>query len=299
MPGGRDGAADRPRASSPGSRSIAATPARSRCSVAGQAAAGATPAATACRPPTTGPSYDVAHLRRQSRQPSLLARRSDHEGQLQPAADRVAAEDRLPGPASRHALFGHAAAGRPRALHDRRHAARGDRAQRRHRRDALDAHRGRRPRAARTRIRNGAGRGLAYWASADGADRRIIYVTPGYRLLALDAKTGVPIPAFGRNGAVDLKLEDDQDVDLDTGELGLNATPLVVGDVIVVGAAHRPGAAPRTMKNAKGYVRGYDVRTGQAALDLPHDSAGRASSATTRGWRVRPNTTATPARGRR
>ena len=88
-------------------------------------------------------------------------------------------------------------------------------------------------------------------------------MTPGYRLLALDAKTGIPVPAFGRNGAVDLKLEDDQDVDLDTGELGLNATPLIVGDVVVVGASHRPGSVPRTMKNAKGYVRGYDVRTGK------------------------------------
>ncbi len=109
--------------------------------------------------------------------------------------------------------------------------------------------------------RTGAGRGLAYWAS--GADRRIIYVTPGYRMIALDAATGRPIPSFGRDGVVDLKLENDQDVDLDTAELGLNATPLIVGDVVVVGAAHRPGAAPRTMRNAKGYVRGYDVRTGR------------------------------------
>lgn len=112
-------------------------------------------------------------------------------------------------------------------------------------------------------IRSGAGRGLAYWASADGADRRVIYVTPGYRMKALDAKTGQPIAGFGRNGAVDLKLEIDQELDLDTAELGLNATPLVVGDVIVVGAAHRPGSAPRTMRNVKGYVRGYDVRTGK------------------------------------
>jgi quinoprotein glucose dehydrogenase len=111
--------------------------------------------------------------------------------------------------------------------------------------------------------RIGAGRGVAYWAGANGADRRVVYVTPGYRMLALDAKTGVPIPSFGRNGVVDLKLEDDQEVNLDTTELGLNATPLVVGDVIVVGAAHRPGASPRTMRNAKGYVRGYDVRTGK------------------------------------
>jgi len=111
--------------------------------------------------------------------------------------------------------------------------------------------------------RNGAGRGVAYWASADGADRRVIYVTPGYRMLALDAKTGVPVPSFGKDGAVDLKLEADQEVDLDTAELGLNSTPLVVGDVIVVGVAHRAGGAPKTMRNARGMVRGYDARTGK------------------------------------
>jgi quinoprotein glucose dehydrogenase len=116
----------------------------------------------------------------------------------------------------------------------------------------------------RNAIRTGAGRGVAYWASADGADRRVIYVTPGYRMKALDAKTGIPIPGFGRNGVVDLKTEIDQEgLDLDTAELGLNATPLIVGDVIVVGAAHRPGSAPRTMRNVKGYVRGYDARTGK------------------------------------
>ena len=109
--------------------------------------------------------------------------------------------------------------------------------------------------------RQGAGRGVAYWAG--GTDRRVIYVTPGYRMKALDAKTGIPVPGFGKNGVVDLKLEMDQEVDLDTAELGLNATPLVVGDVIVVGAAHRPGGSPRTMRNAKGYVRGYDARTGK------------------------------------
>jgi quinoprotein glucose dehydrogenase len=111
--------------------------------------------------------------------------------------------------------------------------------------------------------RNGAGRGVAYWASADGADKRVIYVTPGYRMLALDAKTGTPVPAFGKNGVVDLKLEADQELDVETAELGLNATPLIIGDVIVVGSALRAGGAPRTMKNARGMVRGYDARTGK------------------------------------
>src|SRR5215203_2440362 len=45
------------------------------------------------------------------------------------------------------------------------------------------------------------GRGLSYWT--DGREERILYVTPGYRLLALDAKTGAVIPSFGTNGAVD------------------------------------------------------------------------------------------------
>ena len=111
--------------------------------------------------------------------------------------------------------------------------------------------------------RGGAGRGVAYWSSANGSDQRIIYVTPGYRMIALDAKTGTPIPSFGQGGVVDLKLDNDQELDLVTSDIGLNATPLVAGDVVVVGAAHRPGGSPRIMNNARGYVRGFDVRTGK------------------------------------
>ena len=105
------------------------------------------------------------------------------------------------------------------------------------------------------------GRGLAYWT--DGREERILYVTPGYRLVALNAKTGNPVAGFGVNGAVDLKLEDDQDIDLVTGEVGLHATPLIAKDIVVIGAAHRPGGVPRGKTNVKGYVRGFDVRTGK------------------------------------
>src|SRR6202020_1969061 len=48
------------------------------------------------------------------------------------------------------------------------------------------------------------GRGLAYWT--DGREERILYVTPGYRLVALDGKTGNPVTGFGNAGLVDLKL---------------------------------------------------------------------------------------------
>ena len=105
------------------------------------------------------------------------------------------------------------------------------------------------------------GRGLSYWS--DGREERILYVTPGYRLIALDAKTGTPIRNFGKDGAVDLKLDDDQEIDLLSGEIGLHATPVVAGDTVIVGAAHRPGGVPTSKKNVKGYIRGFDVRTGK------------------------------------
>jgi quinoprotein glucose dehydrogenase len=111
--------------------------------------------------------------------------------------------------------------------------------------------------------RQGAGRGLSYWTSEDGADQRILYVTPGYRMLALDARTGRPVPSFGDNGVVDLKQEFDQDIDPVDSNIGLNATPLVVGDVVVVGAAHRPAGSMESRWDTRGYVRGYDIRTGE------------------------------------
>jgi quinoprotein glucose dehydrogenase len=105
------------------------------------------------------------------------------------------------------------------------------------------------------------GRGLAYWT--DGQDQRILYVTPGYRLIALDAKTGVPVSTFGQRGVVDLKLDDDQPMDLITGEIGLHSTPTVAKNVVIIGAAHKTGGNPKSRRNEKGYVRGFDVRTGK------------------------------------
>ena len=105
------------------------------------------------------------------------------------------------------------------------------------------------------------GRGVAYWT--DGREERIIYVTLGYQMVALDAKTGVPVPTFGKNGVVDLKLEDDQVMDLVTGEVGLHSAPIVSNDVVVIGAAHLLGESPKSRTHEKGYVRGYDARTGK------------------------------------
>ena len=105
------------------------------------------------------------------------------------------------------------------------------------------------------------GRGLAFWQ--EGEDKRVLFVTPGYRLIALDAGNGRPVPEFGDNGIVDLKQNADQQIDLVTGEIGLHATPIVAKDVVIVGAAHRTGGNPRSRENVKGFVRGFDVRSGE------------------------------------
>ena len=105
------------------------------------------------------------------------------------------------------------------------------------------------------------GRGLAFWQ--EGEDKRVLFVTPGYRLIALDAGSGRPVPEFGDNGIVDLKQNADQQIDLVTGEIGLHATPIVAKDVVIVGAAHRTGGNPRSRENVKGFVRGFDVRSGE------------------------------------
>src|ERR1051326_8995722 len=76
------------------------------------------------------------------------------------------------------------------------------------------------------------GHGVAYWTDGK-SDERIIYVTAGYRLIALNAKTGVPVPTFGTNGVVDLKQNDDQDMDLVTAAIGLHATPAVAKNVVI------------------------------------------------------------------
>ena len=109
------------------------------------------------------------------------------------------------------------------------------------------------------------GRGLAYWT--DGVDARILYVTIGFRLVALDARTGARVAGFGAGGAVDLKaaavVGDGQRIDPTRGAIGSNATPTVARNVVIVGGTFADGAAPSTHNNIKGLVQAFDVRTGQ------------------------------------
>jgi quinoprotein glucose dehydrogenase len=121
-------------------------------------------------------------------------------------------------------------------------------------------------RATRWAPRQLSGRGLSYWTDGRG-DERIFYVTTGYRLVSLNAKTGQPIAGFGTNGVLDLKvgviIGKDKQLDLEKGEIGLHATPTVVNDTIIVGSSMFEGLGYRYSTNAKGLARAFDVRTGK------------------------------------
>jgi quinoprotein glucose dehydrogenase len=110
------------------------------------------------------------------------------------------------------------------------------------------------------------GRGVSYWTDGRG-DERIIYVTTGYRLIALNAKNGTPIPSFGKDGVVDLKAGMvtgvNTPIDLVNGEAGLHSTPAIVKDVVIVGSSFKEGMTVATHNNTKGNVRAFDAKSGK------------------------------------
>jgi len=110
------------------------------------------------------------------------------------------------------------------------------------------------------------GRGVSYWTDGRG-DERILYVTTGYRLVALNARTGSLIPSFGKDGLVDLKVGmvtgAGQQIDLVNGEAGLHATPTIVKDVAIVGSSFKESMTVTTHNNTKGLVRAFDVKSGK------------------------------------
>lgn len=104
-------------------------------------------------------------------------------------------------------------------------------------------------------------RGLSYWSDGKGDDR-ILFITPGYQLVALNAKSGLPIADFGTEAHVDLWKGLDRQTVL-KGTIGATSPPIIVRDVAVVGASLKVGVALPTKLNTPGYIRGYEVRTGK------------------------------------
>jgi quinoprotein glucose dehydrogenase len=98
-------------------------------------------------------------------------------------------------------------------------------------------------------------RGLAYWASADGSDRRIIVGVMNF-VYALNAATGEPIATFGMDGRIDLR-EGLSRKDPDPF-VSLTSPVVIYKDTFIAG-----GRNSETLPAAPGDVRAFDVRTGK------------------------------------
>ncbi len=117
----------------------------------------------------------------------------------------------------------------------------------------------------RTRFspRQNSGRGVSYWRGENGESDRIIFITPGYQLIALNPENGQPISQFGKQGVVDLKTQLEGDIDLVKSAIGSTSPPIIVNDVIVVGSCFATGLAPPSRNQIPGDITAYDVRSGE------------------------------------
>ena len=96
-------------------------------------------------------------------------------------------------------------------------------------------------------------------ANADPAEpcaTKIIEGTLDGRLVAVDARTGRPCPAFGQNGAVSIKTGMG---DPYPGMVSITSAPVIVRGVIVTGHQVLDG---QKRWNASGVIQGFDVETG-------------------------------------
>ena len=140
------------------------------------------------------------------------------------------------------------------------------------------------------------GRGLSYWT--DGKDERILYVTPGYRLVALDARTGIPVQSSARaasstSSRTTIRRSISSPARSDS--IRRRSSP-----------ATRSSSARRTCRAACRAARATSRATSAGSTSGTASGCGsstrfraRASSATTPGSVIRGRTPATPARGRR
>ena len=115
---------------------------------------------------------------------------------------------------------------------------------------------------ARTKVapRRNSGRGVSWWEQ--GRDARVFVVTPGFRLVALDARTGAPVPTFGDHGFVDLKAHLGVTLNPDSAAIGSSSPPLVWNNTVVIGPALEVGGQPRSRANVPGRILAIDARTG-------------------------------------
>src|SRR5690242_8621771 len=99
-------------------------------------------------------------------------------------------------------------------------------------------------------------RGVNYWQSDDGKDRRLIFSINSF-LQEIDAQSGKSIMTFGQNGIVDLRKGLPR-AETYAGRIQSNSPGKVWKNLLILGSA--PGEA---FVNPPGDIRAYDVVTGE------------------------------------
>ncbi len=100
-------------------------------------------------------------------------------------------------------------------------------------------------------------RGVAYWT--DGKQERIFIATGSAHLIAIDAKSGKPIPSFGENGRVELTKAIPRAVA--PSLYSVTAPPVIYKDIVIVGSSIHDGPVNKEMP--RGDVQAFDARTGK------------------------------------
>jgi quinoprotein glucose dehydrogenase len=98
----------------------------------------------------------------------------------------------------------------------------------------------------------GPNRGVTYWASGEDAH---VFTGQGPYLYALNARTGQPVPGFGRDGRIDLR--EGLGRDAATQSVALTSPAVVYKDLVIAG-----GRVNESLPAAPGDIRAFDARTG-------------------------------------
>ena len=109
---------------------------------------------------------------------------------------------------------------------------------------------------------NGTGfvhRGVAAWRDADAGSKLRIFINSRYRLICLDAATGLPVTSFGDNGAVDLSRG--LIWEINKKHYTNTSPPLVYKDLVILGNGVGDRLAYRN--DPPGDVRAFSARTGK------------------------------------
>jgi glucose dehydrogenase len=130
-------------------------------------------------------------------------------------------------------------------------------------------------------------RGVEYWAGDKQSPPQIFFGTTDGRLMALNAKTGQPVPGFGNEGSVNMKAGIDNG--FKTGQYSLSSPPKVYKNVIITGA--RVQESPSL--GFAGDTRGWDIHTGKLLWQfhsVPRPGEDGAETWEGDGWQARSGT---------